>query len=85
MSKRAKQSTKQHLRHIAEGGTINGTYRTLPEAALRLFRADLGKLLDALERIGAEEHEPDCKFKFCPLPECPTCKSAATIAKEALK
>ena len=38
------------LRRVAQGGTINGTYRDFPDAALRMFLQDLNDLLDECER-----------------------------------
>lgn len=38
---------KSRIRKVAEGATINGTYRLSPEPALEAFRADLVRILDA--------------------------------------
>lgn len=31
--------------------------------------------------ITAGEHAADCKYKFCPLGECPTCNPLAEVVK----
>lgn len=42
------------------------------------------QLLAALERIRDRGHEPECKFQFCPLSECPTCPTASEIAESVI-
>ena len=41
----------ERVRKVADGGTINGTYRALPMDSLIAFRADLSALLSALSAV----------------------------------
>lgn len=36
---------RERVRAVAQGATINGTYKLLPEASLEAFRADLIRIL----------------------------------------
>lgn len=43
------QAVLRRFRAVAEGRTINGTYRQFPEQALESFRADLLALVDHVQ------------------------------------
>ena len=42
----------RRVKLVADGGTINGTYKKLPMAALVAFRADLSLLIDTIINEG---------------------------------
>lgn len=54
-------------------------------AEIARIRSQVERKDEALTRIADDQHDAGCKFNFCPRNECPTCPSAADIARTALE
>jgi hypothetical protein len=77
-----------HIVHCIDCGARTPIKQTKDEAITTWntrIESSQSELLEALREIAEDKHKAGCKFEFAPRNECPTCPSAATIAKRALK
>jgi len=72
-------ATLEQIGFLSLGNKVRQAAATIEAMSRQLVEAR-----GALRKITDEQHEPGCKYDFCPLPECPTCPSAADIAHKAL-